>query len=385
MKVSALQNTDIWFNRLMSEAKRGEIEGQSLVNVPVNNIVRVDRVVWKQDGDEVNNRPYLEISGSLQASQPEVDLPFGVKEVMFSQSPSIYMGYRYDFTDAQLAELVLRGMFTKDFQVPREMMGIDWELPGHSDFLIVSPIDFNDPPIVLATVRDQDEHAIDWDSSGYDLVEYFPELLTTPHFGFEDEVEQQADTVLDLEDEDEAHVDNDLFAEENKEAIAAKKAAEHGGVESEEADKAQSSKFEELLSQIEGRLSNSAASEVESESEFDTEEVTSPESEVEKLYRERIAREVEESRHRPASLGVDPTTSELSESEKAALDDVEVDIPDEVENEMNADDDKYALSEEEKLELTEQARAKIRNKAAAALGLDEKEVSVNENGELDLD
>lgn len=174
MKVAALKNTDPWFSRMQQALASGSVETIALDDVEMDSTVVVDTAVLEFDGPEKGHRPWLRISGTLSGLHPHQQLPFGVEELTFGTDSPTQMDYRYDFTPEQLSELVsAKGLYSGDAAVTERAVGIEWELPGRADLLMIVPEDVEQPPTVFVEIHDQNSHTIDQESSGYELIEYF--------------------------------------------------------------------------------------------------------------------------------------------------------------------------------------------------------------------
>lgn len=224
MKVAALKNTDPWFARMQQALAGGSLDATVLQGVPVENVVRVHSVDVQFDGEEAGHRPWLRISGLLSVMRPEVDLPLGIEELTFGTSPATAMDYRYDFTDEEIAELVLdKGLYLPDLRASEQVIN-EWELPGKADMLVVFPENIEDPPLVFVEIQDQNTHQIDAETSGYALLDYFPDRQASA-----DEKAAQAAPVQ------RAQVVKDLFAHDTMDDLRAQQEADARAQEQGEA------------------------------------------------------------------------------------------------------------------------------------------------------
>lgn len=176
MKVAALKNTDPWFTRMQEAMSSGQLDAVALSGVPVENVVHVDTVAVHFDGPEAGHRPFLRISGTLRSCTPGVELPFGVQELTFSRAPATPMDYRYDFTEEEIADLVLnKGLYQPDFAVPDDVTGIEWSMPGTMDLLLVHPESVESTPLVFVDIHEQNTQQVTTETCGYDMSEYLPD------------------------------------------------------------------------------------------------------------------------------------------------------------------------------------------------------------------
>ena len=172
MKITPLKISDPWFGRVLAN---NSVQAESLQGVPVENNVEVELVELLHGSAEENYRPYLHLRGELTEAIPEVELSYGITELVLRRGSGLRVDAFYDFNAAQLSDLVSKGYFTSSFKVPDEMSGIPWTLPGKADFLIVAPEFADQPPLVFMGLHDQSELALNETNSGYNLAEYFPD------------------------------------------------------------------------------------------------------------------------------------------------------------------------------------------------------------------
>lgn len=173
MKIAPLKVSDPWYGRIVNDST---IDTQALRAVPVEATVEMELVELLHEGPQNNYRPYLHMRGELIQAVPVVELPYGVTELAMRHGGGVNVDVFYDFNPRQLSDLVSKGYFTEDFQVPAEMSGMPWQIPGKADFLVVAPEYADQPPVVFMNVHDQSELSLDEANSGYDLSEYFPDF-----------------------------------------------------------------------------------------------------------------------------------------------------------------------------------------------------------------
>jgi hypothetical protein len=172
MKIAPLKVSDPWYGRIVNDDQTAI---ESLLGVPIESTVQMELVELLHSGPEDNYRPYLHLRGELTEATPVVELPYGVTELAMRRGAGLNVDAFYEFSPRQLGELVEKGYFTEGFQVPSEMSGIPWTIPGLADFLVVPPVYSDQPPVVFMSVHDQSELELDQANSGYDLSAYFPD------------------------------------------------------------------------------------------------------------------------------------------------------------------------------------------------------------------
>lgn len=177
MKIAPLTTADPWVHRAMAD---GRTDAQMLSGVPVDLIVQMELVEICHTGVSENYRPYLHMRGAISRVEPEEALPYEITALPLSPKSTPTTDVFYEFSRDQLQEMVAKDYFSERFSVPDVMMGIPWELPGTVDFLVVSPEAVDEPPLVFMRVHELNSQVLDADTSGYDLVENFPDfsLLT---------------------------------------------------------------------------------------------------------------------------------------------------------------------------------------------------------------
>ncbi|MEU3016596.1 AAA family ATPase [Nocardiopsis sp. NPDC007018] len=173
MKTAPLKFTDPWLHRL---AHSDKVRTQALRAFPCDISVRMEVVAILHHGTDLNHRPYLHLRGQIIRVLPDFPLPFGITELPYRSGSEPTFDAFYEFDTEQLSELVRKGYFGPRFRVPESMIGIVWELPAVTDFLVVSPEGPEHPPVVFAGVRDQNSAELDEEGSGYTLAEYFPDF-----------------------------------------------------------------------------------------------------------------------------------------------------------------------------------------------------------------
>lgn len=288
MKLAALMDTDIWFHRLMFDAEQGRLDSQVLVDVPVENTVLVNSVTLEFEGFENKYRPYLLIAGRLLASHPQTEMPYGIDEFTFMDTenrPAPYMSFRYDFNDEQLADMIMMGFYESEFQVPSEMVNIPWEFPGLCDYFIASPATYEQVPIAFVTIKDHHKQALDRDSSGYALEEYFPDLRPQK----QSEAEVHADLGIELDSLETVFGDIELENIDWKQLATVSREQEQVQVDMGDVS---SSLFAQLVADA-GKRAKRRKAVVKATL---PQEVSDYETEAEVLYRERIEREIAEAR-----------------------------------------------------------------------------------------
>lgn len=175
MRTAGLMMNDVWAHRVLRE--RG-VDTHRLEGVDTQLKVLVESLELKHRSKEENYRPYLHVTGELRAVTPADALPYGISEVTYAPGQGEKVDAYYEFDDAQLVKLAERGYFSRSFEVPEQVTGIEWELPAKSDILVLAPTGFEegDAPVVFTHVHDLGSLDIDLQTSGYDLADYFADF-----------------------------------------------------------------------------------------------------------------------------------------------------------------------------------------------------------------
>lgn len=172
MKIAPLKTTDPWYSRILQDPTS---DSDALSDVQTDNVVQMELVEILHRGPDENYRPFLHLRGTLSRITPLSELPYGITELPFGASSGPMVDAFYDFDARQLSKLVEKGYFDHGFGVPDAMTGIEWELPGTVDLLVVAPASYEQTPLVFVAVHDQSTLELTQGTSGYDLSEYFPE------------------------------------------------------------------------------------------------------------------------------------------------------------------------------------------------------------------
>ena len=117
-------------------------------------------------------RPYMQISG--KCSSLSGIMPLDVTELDFDNNNCMRVTYCYEFSDDELAEMTLKGLFRPNFKVPDVIYDNILELPVVCDFRAVVP-EKGEHPILFANITNRHNMVIDSESCGYVFGEYFKE------------------------------------------------------------------------------------------------------------------------------------------------------------------------------------------------------------------
>lgn len=171
MKIQAMAMSDPMLTRL-------ETEGLPLTRVEgaqCDMDVVISRVEIQHLGSAERFRPYLHLSGEVQTVVPSEPLADGVDELEFPLgSRPLFDGF-YSFDEEQIASLVAKGYFEKDFRVPDKLVN-KYELSVTADFACLEREQPEDVPVVFVRLHDLNGMALDKEGSRYDLARHFEDV-----------------------------------------------------------------------------------------------------------------------------------------------------------------------------------------------------------------
>lgn len=138
----------------------------------------LDARSW-QDPDSPG-RPYLHIVGKCIGLRGE--LGDGVHGLAFNDENALDVDIFYEFSDKEISELVLKGLYHKGFKVPEIMTreDITINVPLACDLVTVLPAHENDLPIVFADIKHRNSLVLNLQNSGYRFADYFEQVQLQP-------------------------------------------------------------------------------------------------------------------------------------------------------------------------------------------------------------
>lgn len=225
----------------------------------------LDARSW-QDPDSPG-RPYLHIVGKCIGLRGE--LGDGVHGLAFNDENALDVDIFYEFSDKEISELVLKGLYHKGFKVPEIMTreDITINVPLACDLVTVLPAHENDLPIVFADIKHRNSLVLNLQNSGYRFADYFEQVQLQPVEDKEEYIdEREFNEIETLEHEDEQKVEETVEPETE--------------VEPEPEEVELEGEYERIMS--DGLAAKEAAeAEPEHESEDSEEQVTEPVNEQE--------------------------------------------------------------------------------------------------------
>lgn len=139
------------------------------------------------------NRPYLNLRGNCVGVN--ADFPYGVTKVTLDRKSTVPFSINYELTDEQIADLTLKGLFSRGFECPSILTSNSViSIPVMFGGSVIAPENEGDLPIIFVDIRDTLSITTDKDDCGYDFAKYFEKTKLEP------EKEISNDYFLDYDD-----------------------------------------------------------------------------------------------------------------------------------------------------------------------------------------
>lgn len=172
----------------------------------------LDARSW-QDPDSPG-RPYLHIVGKCIGLRGE--LGDGVHGLAFNDENALDVDIFYEFSDKEISELVLKGLYHKGFKVPEIMTreDITINVPLACDLVCVLPAHENDLPIIFADIKHRNSLVLNLQNSGYRFADYFEQVQLQPIEDKEEYIDEREFNEIETpEHEDEKQVEETVVPE----------------------------------------------------------------------------------------------------------------------------------------------------------------------------
>lgn len=172
----------------------------------------LDARSW-QDPDSPG-RPYLHIVGKCIGLRGE--LGDGVHGLAFNDENALDVDIFYEFSDKEISELVLKGLYHKGFKVPEIMTreDITINVPLACDLVTVLPAHENDLPIVFADIKHRNSLVLNLQNSGYRFADYFEQVQLQPVEDKEEYIDEREFNEIETpEHEYEKHIEETVVPE----------------------------------------------------------------------------------------------------------------------------------------------------------------------------
>lgn len=172
----------------------------------------LDARSW-QDPDSPG-RPYLHIVGKCIGLRGE--LGDGVHGLAFNDENALDVDIFYEFSDKEISELVLKGLYHNGFKVPEIMTreDITINVPLACDLVTVLPAHENDLPIVFADIKHRNSLVLNLQNSGYRFADYFEQVQLQPVEDKEEYIDEREFNEIETpEHEDEKHIEETVVPE----------------------------------------------------------------------------------------------------------------------------------------------------------------------------
>lgn len=159
---------------------------------------------------EAPGRPYLHIVGKCIGLRG--DLGDGVHGLAFNDENALDVDIFYEFSDKEISELVLKGLYHKGFKVPEIMTreDITINVPLACDLVTILPANENDLPIMFADIKHRNSLVLNLQNSGYRFADYFEQVQLQPVEDKEEYIDEREFNEIDTpahEDEQEVEVE----------------------------------------------------------------------------------------------------------------------------------------------------------------------------------
>lgn len=177
----------------------------------------LDARSW-QDPD-APGRPYLHIVGKCIGLRGE--LGDGVHGLAFNDENALDVDIFYEFSDKEISELVLKGLYHKGFKVPEIMTreDITINVPLACDLVTILPAHENDLPIVFADIKHRNSLVLNLQNSGYRFADYFEQVQLQPVEDKEEYIDEREFNEIEThEHEDEKHIEETVVPEAEAES-----------------------------------------------------------------------------------------------------------------------------------------------------------------------
>lgn len=159
-------------------------------------------------------RPYLHIVGKCIGLRGE--LGDGVHGLAFNDENALDVDIFYEFSDKEISELVLKGLYHKGFKVPEIMTreDITINVPLACDLVTILPAHENDLPIVFADIKHRNSLVLNLQNSGYRFADYFEQVQLQPVEDKEEYIDEREFNEIETpEHEDETQVEEAVVPE----------------------------------------------------------------------------------------------------------------------------------------------------------------------------
>lgn len=168
----------------------------------------LDARSWQDS--EAPGRPYLHIVGKCIGLRG--DLGDGVHGLAFNDENALDVDIFYEFSDKEISELVLKGLYHKGFKVPEIMTreDITINVPLACDLVTILPAYENDVPIVFADIKHRNSLVLNLQNSGYRFADYFEQVQLQPVEDKEEYIDEREFNEIDTpvhKDEQEVEVE----------------------------------------------------------------------------------------------------------------------------------------------------------------------------------
>ena len=147
------------------------------------------------------NRPYLHLMGYLD--DVEGNMPYDITKFVPKHRP--YSDIIYEFSNNELANLVDKGLYERDFKVPDKLTTAKLKIPVTCDFALVKPDKEANTVLVYGKIKNAENLAISSKNTDYVFANDFAKAESLlPH---KDTVKQQENSQADELEQDSLNFD----------------------------------------------------------------------------------------------------------------------------------------------------------------------------------
>lgn len=150
-------------------------------NIQCECVVHSSQVFMDFGPRSKKHAPYLHLLGEVR----EVRFPetmrshmYGVDALTFAEGTGLQTDIFYQFSQDELADMVKKGYFDPNFEIPDILRDNDFELPMDCNMTMIEPQRENDPPIVFVGLTNPRNVEFTAETSGYELGSYFEPIKT---------------------------------------------------------------------------------------------------------------------------------------------------------------------------------------------------------------
>lgn len=152
-------------------------------------------------------RPYLVMNGTIDSVLASTET-LGLMNIVFPEGDKYESNLIYEFNDKELSDLAGKGLFNKEFEIPKVLDGMTFRVPKEVKLDMVIVNDGKSVPLVFADVSNPYESIINETVLGQSLTPMFKEIEREAEDDYDldlgeeltDDLEQETEVDKDLDD-----------------------------------------------------------------------------------------------------------------------------------------------------------------------------------------